>query len=276
MLKNKHIGLLAASVIALFAWSGSAFATPVTVGGVTLDRSSPIDLTIQSINLRETSISAPGDVLTGYGQVGSIDSNTSFCNSCNLTFTFQYTVQSITPTATGNDIVFSGGLFNFYVSPTGDFNPLDPSTADSGSLWVQLTGHSYFNTSFASNGALFSKEYGTPTNPIPGSSGTGYLDVVSGSGPAARWLNTDTQHVLADGTLADFYLNSEFNYFPANTCPTVTTDPGNLCSYPITGTGTLTGRTNVPEPAGIGLLGLGLGFLGLALHRRRKDSDARA
>lgn len=272
MFKKTYTGWLTAIAVALCAWSGSALATPIPVGGVMLDRSSPIDLTIQSINLRETQISAKGDVLSGYGQVGAINSNTGFCAGCNLTFTFQYTVAN-DPSTSGGDVVFKDGMFNFYVSPVGDFNPLDPSTANDGTPWVSLAGHTYFNPTYGMSGDLFARVDGSASNPLPGSSGNGFLDVVHGSGPAANWLDTNTQNVLADGTVADFYLNSEFNIFPATSCGgTVTSDPNNLCSYPITGTGTLVGRTNVPEPGSIGVLGLGLGFLALAMSRRRKET----
>src|SRR3546814_20730533 len=63
---------------------------------------SPFDLTVQSLNLRENSFAAVGDILMGYGQIGSINGSNSFCTGCDLTFTFTYTVHSII----GNQVVF--------------------------------------------------------------------------------------------------------------------------------------------------------------------------
>lgn len=269
MFTKKFIGLLAASTLALFAWSGSAFATPITVYGVTWDRANPIDLTVQSINLRETAISNVGDTLTGYGQIGSINGDNNFCSGCDLTFTFSYTVQSIN----GSDVIFNNGSFDFYVSSPGSYNVLDPTTAAAGTPWVTLGGHTYFNPTYGDFGQLFATVSGTVSNPTLGSGGTGLLDVTGGA--AAKYLDSNT---VADGLggFADFSLASSFQFFPASTCGAVSTDLTSLCAYPITGNGTLVGRTNVPEPAGIGLLGLGLGFLALAMRRRRKESDTHA
>lgn len=269
MFTKKFIGLLATSALALFAWSGSALASPITVYGVTWDRANPIDLTVQSINLRETSIGSVGDTLTGYGQIGSINGNNDFCSGCDLTFTFSYQVQSIS----GSSVIFNNGMFNFYVSSAGSYSVLDPTTASMGTPWVTLAGHTYFNPTYGSFGQLFATVSGTVADPTLGSGGTGLLDVTGGA--AAKYWDSNT---VSDGLggFADFSLASSFQYFPANTCGSVSSDPTSLCHYPITGNGSLVGRTNVPEPAGIGLLGLGLGFLGLAMHRRRKESNTRA
>ena len=78
------------------------------------------------------------------------------------------------------------------------------------------------------------------------------------------------------GGFADFNLSSSFSFFPASTCPTVTTNLDDICAYPIQGNGSLVGRTvTVPEPGEVGLLGLGLGVLGFFMWRRRKETDGR-
>ncbi|WP_329743181.1 PEP-CTERM sorting domain-containing protein [Dyella sp. A6] len=266
---KKYKGWLTACALALFAWSGSSFASPVTVDGVTWNTSNPLDLTIQSINLRESSVSKVGDTLTGYGQIGSINGNNNFCSNCDLTFTFSYTVHSIS----GNAIVFDGGSFQFYVSSPGGYNVLDPSTAMNGTEWLTLSGHSFYNPSFGSTGDLFATVTGTVADPLSGSNGYGLLDASGGA--ASPYLNTNS---ISDGHggFADFSLNSSFQYFPAGGCTSVSTDPNSLCYYPIEGNGSLVGKSSVPEPAGAGMLGLGLGFLAFAMRRRRKESSTQA
>lgn len=271
MLKKKYIGAALACALAMGAWSGAALSAPIDVNGVKWDSSSPFDLTIQSLNLRETSVSQVGDVLTGYGQIGSINGNNSFCSSCDLTFTFTYTVDSIT----GNQVVFSNGSFQFYTQAAGSFNFGNPGSVG-GTDWVTLSGHTAPQLGYANpNGQLYATVTGTVANPGNNSGGAGLLDATSG--PAAFWLHSQG---VADGIggFADFNLVSSFSSFPARGCPTIpTTAPGNICSYPIQGNGSLTGRSvTVPEPGPAGLLGVGLAVIGLLIGRRRKEAAGRA
>ena len=266
MLTKKSLGIAFAAALALGA-SGAASATIINVDGVHWDSSSPFDLTIQSLNLRETSVAAKGDVLHGYGQIGSINGNNNFCTSCDLTFTFTYTVKD---TPTGNQVVFDNGSFQFYVQGAGTFNFGDP-TSVGGTPWLTLTGHTAPRTGFADpNGQLYATVNGTVSNPTLGSSGFGLVDATGG--PAMPFVNSN---FWADGIggFADFQLSSSFQFFPANTCTMVTTSLDNVCTYPIEGNGSLIGRTAraVPEPGEVGLLGLGLGMLGFFMWRRRKE-----
>lgn len=276
MLTKKSIGIALVCALALGA-SGMAFATPVTVDGVTWDPSSGSDLTIQSLNLRETEVGAVGDVLHGYGEIGSINGVNDFCSACDLTFTFTYTVRSIT----GNQVVFDDGSFQFYVAPAGTFSFGDPTSADDGTPWLTLTGHTAPRTGFADTGGqLYATVNGTISDPQVGSGGFGLVDATGGD--AMPYMNSN---LWSDGIggFADFQLVSSFSVFPWQndpTCTTVTTDLDYVCTYPIQGNGSLTGRstmpTSVPEPGELGLLGLGLGFLGLLVWRRRKENDKRA
>lgn len=269
MLTKKSIALALGCALALGA-SGAALATPVNVNGVMWNTSDPLYLTLDSLNLRETSVSAPGDVLTGYGQIGSIDGDTNFCSGCDLTFTFTYTVQSVN----GNQVVFNGGSFQFYTQDPGTFSPVDPNSVG-GTPWVTLTGHTSKNATFTDDvGQLFATISGTVSDPTVGSNGLGLVDATAG--PAWKDLNFNN---VDDGLggMADLNLNSSFLTKPANGCPA---SGAPVCAYPITGTGELTANgmipVSVPEPAELGMLGLGLGAMGFFMWRRRKEDEGRA
>lgn len=271
MLMKKSIGIALACALGLGAWSGSTLATPINVNGVHWDSSSPVDLTVQSLNLRESSVSAVGDVLHGYGQIGSINGNNNFCTGCDLTFTFSYTVSSIN----GNQVVFNDGSFQFYTQAAGTFNFVDPTSVN-GTLWATLMGHTAPQAGYVDpNGQLYATVTGTISQPGNQSGGFGLLDATGG--PAASFLDSNS---VSDGIggFADFNLQSSFSFFPLNSCTTVTTNLDDVCTYPIQGNGSLTGRTavSVPEPGPAGLLGVGLAILGLFMRRRRNEAAGRA
>jgi len=265
MLTKKGIVTTLACAIALGACSGAALATTINVDGVHWDSASPFDLTIQTLNLRESSVSTVGDVLTGYGQIGSINGNNNFCSGCDLTFTFTYTVSGIN----GNHVTFDNGSFQFYVAPAGSYSQANPNSATLGTPWVTMAGHTApsADPSFTTVGQLYGTVNGTISHPTSGSDGIGLVDVLGG--PAAAFLNSNT---VDDGIggFADFSLNSSFLTKAARTCTSISPDPTSVCHYPIEGNGSLIGATVVPEPAELGLMGLGLGFLVFLVQRRRK------
>ena len=269
MLNKKVIGTALACALALGAWSGAALATPMTVGGITWDPADGADLTVQALNFRESTVSAVGNTLTGYGQIGSINGNLSFCSGCSLNFTFQYTVSAIEGTLLNPKVVFTGGMLDFFVDPTGSFNVANPATAGIGTPWLTLTGHDVAFSGFTAVGDLYSNINGAVSAPGALSGGFGLLDATGG--PAAMWMDTNTQ---PDG--ADFSLSSAFSTQPYRGCASVSPDPNNICHYPIVGAGTLTGRTALPEPGPAGLLGVGLAVLGLFMRRRRNEAAGRA
>lgn len=268
MFTKKTLGIALAGALALGAFSGSVLATPISVQGVNWDSSSPFDLTIQSLNIRETSVSKPGDVLHGYGQIGSINGNNNFCTSCDLTFNFTYTVSSVT----GNQVVFNDGSFQFYTQGAGTFKFGNPNSVG-GTSFVMLSGHTAPQVGFADpNGQLYATVTGTVAKPGANSAGFGLLDATSGA--AAAYLNSNS---ISDGIggFADFNIASSFSNMPAKGCGT-TTDLGNICTYPIQGNGSLTGLTaTVPEPGPAGLLGVGLAVVGLFMRRRRNEAAGR-
>lgn len=277
MLNKKSIGVALACALALGAWSGSVLATPTNVGGVIIDPSSPLDLQIQAINFRESTIKKVGDTLYGYGVIGSLNGTNQsvFCPNCDINFTFQYTVKSIDTTGLNPKVVFDMGSLNFYVDSTSSYNVLKPTTAGIGSLWLSLSGHTAPYTGFSTVGQLYSTVVGPVSNPTNGSSGFGLLDVTGGL--AAYFTNTNT---IADGNggFADFSLDSSFQNQPGKGCKVTSPNPANFCHYPISGTGQLLGASKmaVPEPGPAGLLGVGLAVLGLLVRRRRTEAEGRA
>ncbi len=270
MLNKKSIGVALACALALGAWSGTTLAVPVNIGGVVIDSASPLDLSMDAINFRETSVAKVGDVLNGYGKIASINGTdqSTFCPGCNLNFTFQYTVSNIGGTSTNPQVVFDLGSVNLYVDNTSSFNVLHPATAGIGTLWLRLDGHTAPFTGFTALGQLYSTINGPVSNPGSQSSGFGLFDAVGGT--AASYADTNT---MDDG--ADFKFSSSFLTDIARGCSsTPSSDPSSLCHYPISGTAKLIGRSPVavPEPGPAGILGIGLAALGLLLGRRRKEA----
>ncbi len=237
----KFTNLLAGAAL-MFA-STAAIASPMNIGGVVWDPDATLSFPSKSDfemngNIVETALNGftPGQIVTGRGIAGSINSFTnnvsSFCPGCELTFTFSMELVSASLT----DFVFKDLALNFYVDSTPDYTGGDDGTAGDGVLWLSL----------ALNPSNFLT--GTGTNIGTGSdtgNGNGVLDVIGGLAMG----HFDTNGEVFGG---DMVLSSSFQ--PAG--------PGLL-----SGTFDLTGNS-IPEPASLALLGLGL--LGMAGARRRK------
>ena len=274
MFKKKNIGIALACALALGAWSGTTIAAPINVGGVVWDPDHPLDLTVQALNFRESQVDSVGDVLMGYGIIGSINGSTeaALCPGCDLTFSFTYTVKNINPIVGAPRIVFDTGTIQFYVGGDNSYDVTDPSSATTGVPWLTLTGHTFANADplYLTDGELFASVQGSTANPSAGSGGFGYLDATGGT--AMPWVDTNHWNTGGAYGFADFSLNSSFLFDGVPICDA--NDP-QTC-YPIGGTGTLFGLTAVPEPGALGMLGLGLSALGFAVWRRRKETDERA
>lgn len=280
MVSKKSLALGIVAALALGA-SGVASATIVNVDGVVFDTADPFNITMQAVNFRESSVSNVGDVLHGYGQVATINNNFSntgvlpFCPSCELTFTFQYTVSNIYTGGSQPQVVFDLGSVQFYVQAPGSFSVSNPNSAIGGTPWLTLAGHTAPNGGFTQPGQigqLYSNINGTITNPQSNSSGAGLMDAVGGD--AAPYFNTNT---IDAGTFDGInYGFADFNFTSAFLADGINICQDGIC-YPINGSGTLKGfAVAVPEPGALGMLGLGMGVLGLFFWRRRKEAEDRA
>lgn len=258
--------LLAAAVIGFCATSAQA--AYINLGGVFIDPDSPFNINIQSLNLRETAVAGIGDVLSGYGRVGSINGDlaTTFCPSCELTFVFDnFVVQNLLGGPPPTQVIFSGGTVTFYVDNTPNFNELSPSTAEDGDVWLLLEGHTDVRPTFDNGntaGTLFSNIFnGTVANPGSGSAGFALFDVTGGLAQA----NFDT-NTIPDGNnptgFADFSFDSSFQTQVVTSLP----------DYPISGQAKLLGAAAaIPEPNTLALLGLGM--LGVSAKLRRRKAS---
>ena len=106
---KKLTSLLGASVFALSTFAASA--APVNINGVTWDPTDPLSFAADTDFFTQSIINNPGDTLSGWGRIGSVNVDSSFCAGCELTFEFGgFSASSVVAGATSNtrtDALFS-------------------------------------------------------------------------------------------------------------------------------------------------------------------------
>ncbi|MBV2127722.1 PEP-CTERM sorting domain-containing protein [Arsukibacterium indicum] len=259
---KKLTTFLGASVVALSAFAASA--APININGVTWDPTDPLSFAADTNFFTQSIISNPGDTLSGWGRIGSINGNneSEFCPGCELTFEFGgFTASSIvagTPTNAGFfapesstgwviDVAFefTGGFANLWVDNSPDFDTNDAATATNGNLWLSLAPNLGFGASLIANATI---AFDPVTNSVIFDEiilgmGSTFLDATGGA--AFENFDLNSQRYGADARVT-----SQFGSFIT---------PDNVIMNAVT----------VPEPASLAILGLGLLGMG-AFGRRRK------
>jgi hypothetical protein len=237
------------ALVAAAALATGGYASAITISGLTL----PDGAQIHAGTVYENIVTAPGQILSGYGTVGQINGMplSSYCSGCELTFTFGgYQVQTITsPT----DVTFSGGWINFYLDGSPDFSKDTAASARDGSLFLTLAGRGLTSTNVNTGSGLLQ------------GSGNGVADV--------DFTGSANGNTAGAGALANAFFNTNtFNGADVlfNTSYTIYNNGSPLCPN---GAPCVVGSADmhaapIPEPETYALMLAGIGVVGLMARRR--------
>lgn len=286
-MKTVYSALAAA---AMMATAGSASA--IVVGGIDFGALGTT-VHIETATLAEQFVNAVGQTLQGYGQISTVNADSSYCaiGTCQLYYHFyDYDVSFFN----GTGVQFTGGVVDIYRYTGAALNmfdqnsPTNLATITGMTEWVRLVGHTFADPAFnavnvGENATQTLNGNGTLTGATLTQNGQGQLDVdtsgVFGIAAVAAYLNGNS---IGDGLagFADVVMTSSTNNFVLNPrdvadghaegCSTGQAAPGEWC---LQGTLNTRGATVIPEPATLALVGFGLLAAGAARRRASKQAS---
>jgi len=260
--------LIASSIAAMgLAAAGTANAASKTIDGITFDDGGTV---FQIGTVFEDRVLAPGDILSGIGEITSIfesDAATqtwgSGDNGKELTYRFDgFKLQAVTTTVSGAELLFSGGSASFYSDAAQDFTSTsgnqatDIASASGGNLWLSGDAGVRLN---CPAGICLDEGIGIT---LVASVNTATLSAVSG-GSGSAFFNLNGGSAFSDfdtnAISGGFDVSANFSF-----------DDSLATDFDLSGS--VDARnipTSVPEPTSMVLLGMGLLGFGFTAHKRK-------